>query len=69
MTGQFNVAVAAFQVRDANGKKLRTDDGHLLANYLRGEIEGQFKEAQANLKLQPQVWGPDQVREVKGRNP
>jgi tetratricopeptide (TPR) repeat protein len=69
MNGQFNVAVAAFQVQDVQGNKERSEDGFLLANYLSGDIRGQFSEAQANLKLQPQVWGPEQTGEVEGETP
>ena len=66
MTGQFNVAVAEFLVHDAEGKSIRSEDGSLLAAYIKGQIISQFTEIELNKTVPYEVWGPKETGSVEG---
>ena len=69
MTGQFNIAVAEFLVQDAQGNPINGNDGKLLAEYVRQQIDTQFAEIELIKTVPYQVWGPNETGIIKGNTP
>lgn len=67
MTGEFNVAVAAFSVQDASGKGVNSDDGTKLGNFVYLRLQDTF--GKANLeKIHYELWDPKLTGTVSGQD-
>lgn len=70
MTSLFNVAVAEFLVVDEEGKPYRSDDGHILANSLKEQLESNFNELDIEKIVSSwEIWGPEETGKVEGTTP
>lgn len=66
MNGQFNVAVAEFLVQDADGNRIGGNDGKLLAEYVRQQIDFEFGQNDLSKTVPFETWGPSQTGVIKG---
>jgi tetratricopeptide (TPR) repeat protein len=65
MTGEFNVAVADFNVLDAQGKSAHPEDGRKLSDFVYLRLQDSF--AELGLKnIRYEIWGPDFTGTIQG---
>lgn len=68
MTGEFNVAIAEFDVVDQNGEVSKSDDGKALAEFLFQRLDVNFAELDKKT-VRYEIWSPAYTGRVEGKTP
>jgi tetratricopeptide (TPR) repeat protein len=65
MLGEFNVAVAEFAVVDENGRRIKSDDGRNVANWLHRRLAGELS---ALGITNYELWPPEYTKDIAGNS-